>query len=255
MESNQKRSNQLFVKFLTDSRDPVTTAGRYAFDKPRLKYIWKDILKKLDIKPHMSLFDIGCGYGKITANCIALAKEKSLKLSMMDIPEILKAVKEDYLRNKKVANIRFHSGFFPGDLPANFKQKFDRILIYSVLHYTDHPLSFIDSAVKLLKPEGKLLIGDIPNMNKKGRFLASVVGRRFDANYKKMPLSKMPKYKSHHDFLSQNKKNPARIVNDTLVLEIFKKYRNLGYDVFVESQPDTLPCCFTREDILICKHD
>ena len=57
--------------------------------------------------------------------------------------------------------------------------KYERILLYSVIHYTDQPKELIFSALAHLAPGGMLLIGDIPNISRKGRFLATEHGRIF----------------------------------------------------------------------------
>ena len=51
--------------------------------------------------------------------------------------------------------------------------------MYSMIHYTSRPWALVEAGVNLLKPGGRLLIGDIPNRDAKARFLDSPAGREF----------------------------------------------------------------------------
>ena len=103
--------------------------------------------------------------------------------------------------------------------------------------------------MRLLRAGGRLLIGDLPNISKKGRFLASASGRRFDAEYKGVPLETLPVYDSHHDLPSASLAQPETswVTRSDLIIDVMRRYRHQGYDVYILEQPLGLPFCYTRE--------
>lgn len=250
----QNRAIEYYSR-LVGSKDLVTTAGRYAKDSARVKNIWADLAHKMVLGKSRSLLDIGCGYGTVTKAGIAFCNRRGISLTLMDIPPIIKAIRDDLKRSRSRRKPKFISGIFPESWPTSlgWKPRFDRIIMYGVVSCTEKPDLLIDAAIKLLKPGGLFLIGDIPNLAKKGRFLASGFGRRFDAIYKGIPLAKAPRYRRFTDFLHENRNNKLRFIDDDFCLGILRKYRRMGMDVYLLPQPPNLPFHYTREDILIQK--
>ncbi|MDR2769740.1 MAG: methyltransferase domain-containing protein [Puniceicoccales bacterium] len=80
-------------------------------------------------------------------------------------------------------------GLYPenqNEVVKNFHSGVDVIICYSVLHhiYEDTNIyKFLDSCLKILKPEGEMLIGDIPNVSKRKRFFASDTGKAFHRKF------------------------------------------------------------------------
>ncbi|MCP4322228.1 MAG: class I SAM-dependent methyltransferase [Alteromonadales bacterium] len=250
MNKIQHESNIFYANCAQNNTDKTTIAGRYAFDEGKESDIAEFITSLLRFQEHNTFLDIGCGYGNLTDYLLALGTKKKLKTTLIDIPEILNRLKADSEFSSKTT---FIQGNFPSNLKEAITEKFDHILIYSVLHCVDNPENMIDEAVSLLKSGGRLLIGDVPNINKKGRFLASDAGRSFDADYKGIPLDAAPKYKDSDDFIEKNKGGLNLKISDSLITKVFNKYRQLGYNVYLIEQPASLPFSNTREDILIVK--
>jgi len=250
MKNIQLDANDFFANCAKNDTNKTTISGRYASDEGKESDITEFITSLLRFEQNNSFLDIGCGYGYLTDSLLALATENKLKTTLIDIPEILDKVKLD---KNFAKGTTFIQGNFPDQLNKKVVGKFDHILIYSVLHYVLDPEKMIEEAVCLLNDGGRLLIGDIPNINKKGRFLASNTGRSFDATYKGIALDKAPKYKDADDFIEKNKKGLNLKVSDALITKIFNKYRQLGYNVYLIEQPASLPFSNTREDILIVK--
>lgn len=252
MATIQENSNASYAKMVTESNDKTMIAGRYANDKGKEKQIFSSIKKllNLDSQNALSFLDIGCGYGNLTDYFIALAKANNFSTTLVDIDEII-------TRHKKESALSDHftlvSGNFPDNLSTPITASVDRILIYSVLHCVDEPEKLIEQAVKLLKPGGRLLVGDIPNVNKKGRFLATPAGRAFDAEYKQLPVEQVPSYQDHFDFVEKNKAQLNTQLDDDFLLAVMHKYRQQGYNVYVYEQEEGLPFSKTREDLLIVK--
>jgi 2-polyprenyl-3-methyl-5-hydroxy-6-metoxy-1,4-benzoquinol methylase len=251
MNNIQNESNIFYASCAKNSTNKTTIAGRYAFDEGKESDISEFIASHLRFTENNSFLDIGCGYGNLTDYLLALGTKKKLKMTLIDLPEILDRLKPE---NKFPPETTFIEGNFPNNLKRRIAEKYDHILIYSVLHYVEDPEKMIDEAVSLLKTSGRLLIGDIPNVNKKGRFLASENGRAFDANYKGITLEETTKYRSADDFIAKNKANLNLEISDLLITKIVHKYRLLDYNVYLIEQPVNLPFSNTREDILIVKN-
>ena len=181
------------------------------------------------------------------------ANEHDIELHLIDIPEALSLIKREMIQE-----IPKHTYFWEGIFPTvasmtDFPKQVDLILVYSVLHYTDQPEIFVDAAVSLLAEGGKLLLGDLPNVHKKGRFLSSRAGSKFEAAYRGVAQEQVPVYENQFDYFekchNQNKK-----INDDLIQSLVKRYRNRGYDVYVLPQKEGLPFSRSREDVLICRN-
>lgn len=258
MDDHQKKHLEKYAKLAQNTDNVTVMAGRRAEDAAKEEAIWNDILQKLGCKTlaaGSNVLDIGCSAGYLTRRWIEHARAAGATLFLNDIPEVIERVRKDILQSSSGPLIQLCPGIFPTEFPsASSTEKFDFIVIYSVLHYTSDPALMIDRAVDLLKPGGKLLVGDIPNTNRKGRFLASEFGRKFEASYRSVPLSEVPSYLNHHEFVSQYRGSPAGL-NDQFMNQVLSRYRYLGYDAFVLPQPTELPFSFTREDLLICKND
>lgn len=132
---------------------------------------------------------------------------------------------------------------FPNDpIFDQLKESFDYVLSYSVIQSVPDYSHFIHHASLLLKNQGRMLIGDIPNAEKKKRFLESQQGRIFHqkwSNSKEIP------------YISQEEIN--RSINDQKIIDLLKEYRSNGFEAYLLEQDANLPLAHTREDILIVR--
>ena len=229
-----KKSFEQFGHLAKKSLSFAEIAGRYAFQEENERYILFDIWQKLRIVPADDLLEIGCGAGN---NLIPFSFFVHTAPGM-DHPALLKILK------KRIKNAPIHC--IPGNfLDSKISRHFSKILVYSVLHYLSDErevLSFIDKAAELLLPGGKLLLGDIPNVDLKKRFLASPRGKVFQKKWQK--IKKI-------EIIKEDKK--LVIIGDSLMNKIMKKYNRKGFQAKTMRQPSSLPFCHTREDILISK--
>ena len=242
----QYYSNNKYSKLIKKKNKSLTEiSGRYPEDKESEKYIFKDIIKKLKFKKKESVLDIGCGYGNLVKKIIKLSHEKNIQLTLCDIKKIISAIKLNFKTKK---NVKFIEQNFQNYDFRN--RKYDKILIYSVIHYTDKPKVFIDKAFSLLNRNGCILIGDLPNIDKKYRFLKSSFGRKFEKDrIKRFDINKLTK--SYTSFLKNTKQNLK--INDNFIRWIKLKFSKKRAKVLVLKQSNKLPYCYTREDILIKK--
>lgn len=187
--------------------------------------ILNDIIDKLYIhkKYSLSILDIGSGCGDLVSNIINLCKNNNHELTLIDSKEMLDNIESTY-------PIKLY-----GKFPFPILKQYDRILIYSVIQYIDNPFLFIEESCKLLKPGGKLLIGDIPNYSKAKRYFLNT-------------------QKGKEELLNRNiVLSPFNKIDDSIVLSILNKFRQQDYNVYVLPQNSFINYSNKREDILIEK--
>lgn len=205
------------------------------------KCIFEDIITKININNHnnLKILDLGCGCSNLVYNIIDFCISNKHEIHLIDGKNTLDNIKNDYCHK--------HIGYFPDnfeDFISSNKETFDVIIIYSVIqHIYENPKVnvniFIDSLLSLLKHEGKLFIGDIPNSSKQNRFIKTKIGENLHKSWNIQPKK--------HDSLNEKR------IDDSFILGIINRYRNYNYNTYLLPQPNTLPMNYVREDILIIK--
>lgn len=202
--------------------------------------ILEDIFSKLPINTTTKkvVLDIGCGCDVLTHKLISICKQQKHTLLLNDSQEMLDNLPKDNFP-------KYIAGKFPLEHPVlkRYKGKVDFILCYSVLFYVfanDNIYQFIHEAVDLLKSGGRMLIGDIPNFDKRNRFLQSDEGKKFLKN------SKNIKGSTAHENLNQK-------MDDTVIFSLMMRLRKFGCETYLLPQNPVLPMANRREDILIVK--
>lgn len=128
-------------------------------DRKQLEIGTTDVIRKLSLKKGEKFLDAGCG-------------------SAIFLSEIMKnagvsAVGVDF----STSHIKFAKEHFPyinfviapvEELPFR-SHSFDKLLSYSVFHCLDDWKKGLDEFLRVLKPGGKLLIGDVPSIRHKYR--------------------------------------------------------------------------------------
>ena len=166
-------------------------------------------------------------------------ERERVEVVLVDSKEML-----DNLPNKTFV-IKKDIQFPDKNFVRQYYEKADVVIIYSVLHHIyfhQNFIDFLDNAISLLKKGGQMLIGDIPNVSKKKRFLSSDFGKEFHKKFS----GDYPEYIKCIDFKKQE-------ILDDLVFMILQRYRNMGFETYLLPQNENLPLCYTREDILIRK--
>jgi len=208
------------------------------------QFIFPDIKAKILSEGNIEIIvDIGCGCSKPVFDLIDFCKierERVKELVLVDSKEMLNNIKNEEKFIKK-----FDLKFPDKEFVELYKNKVDVIIIYSVLHHVyfhQNFIEFLDSAVALLKEGGRLLIGDIPNLSKKKRFLSSQFGREFHKSFS----GEYPENVKCIDF-------QEKAIQDDLIFMILQRYRLMGFETYLLPQNENLPLCYTREGILIRK--
>lgn len=191
--------------------------------------IFADIRGKLPALEARSkvVVDIGPGCGPLAHLLVDHCRSQEHRLILVDSEEMLSQLPDG---PDKV------TGPFPVRLPV---AEADAILVYSVLHYVEDKEAFLDACLEILAPGGGLLIGDVPNVSRRKRFLTSDAGRAF-----------------HRAFTGRDEDPPLSVVeregiDDDAVFALLERARRALFDAFVVPQADDLPMANRREDLLI----
>jgi hypothetical protein len=208
-------------------------------------YIFEDIVRKLDFdasKAGQTFLEIGPGCSDLPIMIQDLCGNSNTNLLLVDSKEMLGQLPDKNFIVK-------YEGYFPDSVPElinGYQRKIDYILAYSNLQcvfYDKCIYKFIDSALSLLKPGGKMLIGDIPNISKRKRYFSSETGIEFHKNFMK---TEEPPVVNFYQL------EPSQI-DDGIVMGIMQRYRNFGFETYLYPQNAMLPMYNRREDILICR--
>lgn len=206
-------------------------------------HIYQDIQQKLpDLlnSRNKIVMDIGCGCGPLLDLIAFNAQKQQHQLILIDSYEMLSQL-DDNIYGIKI------EGVFPEipEIKNQYHSKVDMIIVYSVFHYVfyhQNIYDFLDNAIELLAHGGQLLIGDIPNSSKKERFFKSEKGIKYHQEYTNTLT--LPK-------LNEMQTEPQ--IDDQILIDIIKRYRSLGNEVFILPQNLDLPFANRREDLLIIK--
>lgn len=207
--------------------------------------IFKDIIQKLGIEDPQKQYiflDIGPGCSELPLMLIDFFEKLQSKILLVDSKEML-----DQLPSN--VNVEKYEGYFPNDVSSllnSYHNKVDFIVGYSIFHYVFYNtciFKFLDAAVSLLKPGGKILIGDIPNISKRKRFFSTEAGIMFHKNFTQSDTS--PE-------VNHLQPEPTHI-DDGVLMGIIQRYRNFGLEAYILPQSSSLPMHNRREDLLIHK--
>ena len=221
--------------------DPTVIGGRYAIQRGAERLIVMDVAKKLNIGPDDRLLEIGCGPGNLL-----------IPLSFM----VQAAVGIDHPNVCRFLNARFTDPKIQ-TIECNFldyepvaDEAYDKVLTYSVLNTLSdqtEAIEFVDKAVGLVAPGGRLLLGDIANVDRKKRFLNSDAGKEFEVKWREKTVHFSASLWQPHYPKDDRLFQPT----DRFVLSLMERYRARGFDTCLLAQPPDLPFGRTREDLLV----
>ena len=223
--------------------DSLTANERIGFpEEYRARYdeaILADIEAKLPaLSAHGKVVvDIGPGCAGLSVRTRELCSQRGHELVFVDSAEML-------AHHPESTGLTKIAGRFPHDFPAGYAGRADAVLVYSVIQYAfvDAGIfSFLDAALELLAPGGRLLVGDLPNASMRRRFLASAAGR------------------AHHRAYAGRDEDPEVRFNtidhgeidDAVAVALLSRARSGGFHAWIVPQGSALPMANRREDLLI----
>ena len=222
----------------TSGVDETELSGRYKSQSFAEKNIVPEVLQKLEIQPEDRLLEIGCGPGQLAIPLSFMVDT----LTGIDHLEVCKVFEHRF----KSPNIRLIPGnFLEVDLSG---EKYNKILCYSVITTLakSELLNFIDKALDHLEPGGKMLIGDIANVDKKTRFQNTPYGQEFEKAWQEKKLSSVSLSVASLD-LDLDKCD----LTDEGLVRTMLYIRKKGFHCYVIPQRADLPWGHTREDLLV----
>lgn len=197
------------------------SSSRYNFQEKFIPILLNDIKNKLRVSHKDTLLDVGCGLGLFL---IPLSFFCNTVVGI-DHKNFINQIKSNF---KFIIKKNLISGNF---LKIKLNRKFDKILIYSVVHYLSSEKEFqkfIYKAISLLKHKGILLIGDIPIKEYEKAFIKSKEGKKYYQKIEKIKKAHKKKSKAFgiSNFLKNRKKDSQLVTIDLEMIQNLKKRLN-----------------------------
>lgn len=238
-------SQSVFTRLAADASNNMTeVSGRYGFQADAERRILADVMAKLDIEPHHRVLDFGCGPG-------------TLAIPLSFVSSDITAV--DQGGSIELAKTRFNDsavkwvvGGYPG---AKLDGPYDRIVVYSMLQYLPNHamcLEMIGWLVDMLAPGGRMLIGEMPNTDKRARFQQSAAGKAFAAEWEAMKAS-FPEKRLNEFIALNDSMDQVSQFNDAVIYEMMRIANAKGAHAYLLPEPADLPYGHTRDDLLIVR--
>ena len=236
---------KFYSDIINDKNSISLETGRYKFQKKEEKKIINEITKILELNKSDKIIDIGCGTGDVV---IPLSR-KVKSITAVDYPKIIDLLKKRSDK-QRVQNMNFISSDM---LKLKTKKKFNKVLAYSLIHYMkdkNQLKKFIKKLLDLTSSNGIILIGEIPNISMKKRFLKSKIGKEINKKF----LHNLNKLKQK--YTSQFNYNEKFIqIYDKEIRFMINYCNQIGVDAYVLPIKKGLPFSYTRVNLLIKKYD
>ncbi len=243
----EKKYLELFSRAAESNLSRSGKAGRSSTGPEGLveTEVFDDICRKISTKKHQTILDLGCGCGPLVDLIINFSLENGHELTLMDQNLVMAQTRS--LHGERDGLI-YVEGIFPYDKNMLAGHKYDSIILYGVLHYIFDPINFLAQLAFYLKPGGHLLVGDIPNLDKKNRFIDTNFGAKIDKEYRASLINEGEKDSSQLNSAPYS-------LNDNYILKLVSYFRSMDFECYLLPQKSTLPYCYTREDLLIVRNN
>jgi hypothetical protein len=208
--------------------------------------IFGDILSKLPrlaAEEGLRVVDVGPGCAGLPRRLIELCRQRGHRLLLIDSPEMLAQLPD------APGVVTKCPGLFPnnaGDAMRRLDGPADALLCYSVLQYIcldSNLFDFVDATLAMLAPDGRALVGDIPNHSKRRRFFATERGQAF---HRAFTGSDQPYV------VDDEAPSPGRI-DDAALLGMMQRAQAAGCDAYLLPQAAGLPMANRRDDLLLTR--
>ena len=242
---------------LSELSDKADRVARFGGTEEIDRLIFEEILSKANIglQP-TSILEIGVGCGRIAEfwNDKRLAKSSNInRIYFLDTEKVLAKLEATITVSEHVSLLK---GVFPDDcilkkiaVVGRMLGGFDRVIAYSVFHYINDKLGALEKAFQIASDQCTVLIGDLPNIDKKITFLESDRGKKIDREYRARQNMPEVEYDQLLVELYAKKRNAGEITN-SLISEMEELSSAYGFELKRENQGGKLPFCETREDLV-----
>ena len=203
--------------------------------------ILRDIIDKMSNlnKRNRLVLDIGPGCSPLPLKLIEVCRQNGHQVILIDSEEMLRHIPDEPFIHKIPGRFPECVSFLDG-----YAKRVDAILVYSVLHHVyleANYVDFLDNALALLAEGGEMLIGDIPNISKRRRFLSSARGIKYHRELTGEDADPKVEFNTI----------PRSEIDDAVIISVLLRCRNAGFDAYVVPQQEGLPMANRREDILV----
>jgi len=242
-----RKTFQQYGRLADSELSHTVKSGRYRIQADKEPYLIKDIINKLELDPSDRLLEIGCGTGNLL---IPLSFMVS-KGTGIDHPDVVAGLSKRFNDPK----LRLIGIDFLDYCPERI-ENYEKILINSVLPALSDKLEafrFIDKAASLLAPGGRMLLGDIANLDKKRRFTDTNFGKNFDEEWNDRVASLDGRVEEDKASQILDQDDTILVPNDEFILELLARFRRPGWEAYCLPQHVNLPFGHTREDVLVTR--
>jgi len=206
--------------------------------------IFHDIIQKLPSlsRTKSTVMEIGPGCSELPLMLVRHCQLKNSDVIFVDNEEMLAQLPDEPCVSKYAGPfpeaIRTHANRLAGSI--------DTIIAYSVIQYVfagGNLWEFLDHTLSLLRDGGEILLGDIPNISMRKRFLASDSGKLFHQRFSGEVAPPRVEFN----------RIEAKHIDDSVVLSLVARARGQGFHAWIIPQELSLPMGNRREDLLIRK--
>jgi SAM-dependent methyltransferase len=173
------------------------------------------IRKRLRDRTDLEVLELGCGYR--AANLIALEPKlkRGIGVDFHIAPELL-----------KLERFTFHQGTIEEKVPTLESETLDVVMLISVLEHLVEPQSIIQSAFRLLRPSGLLLI-NVPTW----------IGKRFlELSAFRLGLSPKVEIDDHKMYYGKRDLWPMLVRSGFKPRQIRLRYHKFGLNLFAVAE-------------------
>lgn len=173
------------------------------------------IRKRLRDRSDLEVLELGCGYR--AANLIALEPKlkRGIGVDFHIAPELL-----------KLERFTFHQGTIEEKVPTLESETLDVVMLISVLEHLVEPQSIIQSAFRLLRPSGLLLI-NVPTW----------IGKRFlELSAFRLGLSPKVEIDDHKMYYGKRDLWPMLVRSGFKPRQIRLRYHKFGLNLFAVAE-------------------
>lgn len=223
----------------------VVLSGRNPFHSTNMSAIVDDVAKTLAVNDNTSLLEIGCNAGALLVPLAGKVKSAT----GIDHPNCLEKCRAVGVPT----NLDLIAGPWP-EAAAQLQGSYDAILIYSVIQCLPGPgeaREFLERAADFLAPGGRMLVGDLPNSDKKRRFLSTDFGRSFEQQYIQRRADAVDADRQAMQKAFELARPMTDFVSDEFLLDLCASFRRRGFHAYLLPQGGNVPFHMTREDLLV----
>jgi len=182
------------------------------------------VAEQLHLQAHDSLLDICCGNGELTS----LLKNYSGPITAIDFSETF----IEQAKTKFGNEINWQCA---DALNFHLNEQFDCILLYFSFQYFESnkkALALLKNLEKHLKPNGRILIGDIPDAAKKGIYYVGIGAKLKQVYHQLLGKNNMGKFWKKKQLIDLCKKAGFNAL--ALDQQAWQPYAHYRFDVFIQ---------------------